>query len=133
MGGDEVLQHAHALLEVGQDGVLDGKRFGTCLLGLGHQATHAGQLADLAGTTTGTGVKHHVYGIETVLGLAHGLHQYLGQVVVDLCPSLDNLIVTLLVGDEAHTIVHGDALDFIIASLYEFGFLLGHDDIAQVE
>ena len=48
--GDEVLQHRHAFLQVGDDGVLDNLCAGsTALLGLGHQATHAAELLDLLG------------------------------------------------------------------------------------
>ena len=40
VGGDEVLQHRHALLEVRQDGVLNNLvPLGAGLLGLGHQTT----------------------------------------------------------------------------------------------
>ena len=102
-------------------------------MGLGHQTTHTGELADLTSTTTGTGVKHHIHGIETLVGFAHGLHEDSAEVVVDVCPRIDDLIVAFLVGDEAHVVVAHDALDLIITTLHEGCLLFGDDDIAEVE
>ena len=102
--GDKVFQHRHSLLKVRKNGVLDGKRFCTCLLGLGHQSTHTAQLADLSCATTGTAIQHHVHSIESLVGLLHGLHQHSRKLVVDVCPCVDNLVVTLLISNEAHTI-----------------------------
>ena len=68
VGGDEVFEHGHAFLEVGEDGVLDDLcALGTCLLGLGHEATHAGELGNLVGGATGTGVEHHEDGVEALV------------------------------------------------------------------
>ena len=52
--GDEVFQYGESFTEVGLNGDLDGAAGG-----IGHQATHASQLADLRGGTTGAGVCHH--------------------------------------------------------------------------
>ena len=133
VGRDEVLQHAHALLKVGEDGVLDGVRLGTGLLGLCHQTAHTGKLTDLSCTTTGTGVEHHVHGIEALVGLLHGLQQSLREVVVDMCPDIDDLIVTFLVCDEAHAVLAADALHFLVTLADELFLLFGDDDVAQVE
>ncbi len=51
--GAEVLQHAQAFAEVGLDGRLDD-----LAVRLGHQAAHAGQLADLLDAAAGAGVGH---------------------------------------------------------------------------
>ena len=74
---DKVLEHAHTFLKVRKNWVLDGVGLCTCLLRLSHKATHTRELANLTGTTTSTRVKHHVYGIEALVGLLHGLHQSL--------------------------------------------------------
>ena len=66
-GGDEVLQHGQALTEVCLDGDLDGLAGG-----VGHQAAHAGQLADLLHGTTGAGVGHHVDGVVACPGCPAG-------------------------------------------------------------
>ena len=55
MGRDEVLEHCHTLLEVGNDRVLDN--LGTCSTGLlrfCHQASHTAKLFDLLCGTTGS-------------------------------------------------------------------------------
>jgi hypothetical protein len=62
VGGDEVLDDVQPLAEVGGDRRLDDGA-----VRLGHQAAHAGELADLRRGTTGTGVGHHVDGVERVL------------------------------------------------------------------
>ena len=57
--GAEVFQHAQAFAEVGLDGRLDD------LAGrLGHQAAHAGQLANLLDAAAGAGVGHQEDRIE---------------------------------------------------------------------
>ena len=68
--GDEVLQHVQAFAEVGGDGLLDD-----FARGLGHQAAHAGELADLLFRSARAGVGHDVNRIEVAAGavvLFHG-------------------------------------------------------------
>ena len=48
-------------------------------------------------------------------------------------PRIDNLVVTLGVGDETHVIVIGDFLDFLIASRHDGLLLWRDDDIVKVE
>ena len=131
---DEVLQHRHTLLEVRQNGVLnDLSTLGACLLGLGHQTTHTGELTDLVLTTTGTGVEHHEYGVEALVGLGHLLHQNVAKVVVDMCPGIDNLVVTLVVGNETHVVVLGNLLNLGITLLHQVFLRLRDNDIVEVE
>ena len=59
VGGQEELQHVQAFAEVGADGQLHGLAGGR-----GHQAAHAGQLADLGRRAAGAGVGHHADGVE---------------------------------------------------------------------
>ena len=61
--GDEVLEHRQALTEVRLDRA--GDHVAT---GVGHQAAHAGDLADLHHVPSGTRADHHVDGVE-LLGL----------------------------------------------------------------
>ena len=133
VGTDEVFQHAHTFLKVRKNGVLNGQRFGTCLLGLSHQTTHTRQLADLTGTTTGSRIKHHVHGIESLVGLFHCLHQNGRKVVVNVGPSVNNLVVTFLVCDETHSVFRSNTLDFLVTLTDEFFLFFGNDNIAQVE
>ena len=61
--GDEVLEHLEALTEVRLDRAGDH-----VAAGVGHQAAHAGDLADLHHVPAGTRADHHVDGVE-LLGL----------------------------------------------------------------
>ena len=106
VGGDEVFQHGHALLEVRDDWVLnDIVVAGTGFLRLGHQTTHTCQLCNLVGGTTGSGVEHHEHGVETLVGFCHLLHQGLLQLVVRTGPGVDHLLVTVFVGDQTQRVV----------------------------
>ena len=134
VGGDEVLQHGHTFLEVRKNRVLDNLRaFGTGLLRLGHQTTHTGKLGNLVGRTTGTGIEHHEHGVETLVGLGHLLHEGLLQVGIHVRPGVDDLIVTLVVGDEAHVVVHGNLVNFVVTALHDVDFLGRNDNVVEVE
>ena len=131
---NEVLQHGHTLLEVGDDRVLDDLRtLGTSLLRLCHQTTHTGELGNLVGRTTRTGVEHHIYGVEALVVFGHVLHHGSLQVGIDVRPGIDDLIVTLLVGDETHIVVVRDLVDFLLTLGHDAVLLLRHDDIVKVE
>ena len=107
MRGDEVLQHGEAFAEVGGD-----RRLDDLARRLGHQAAHAGELADLLGAAARAGVGHHEDRVEArdrellaVLALHRvggELAQHLvGDAVGDLGPDVDDLVVALAVGDQA--------------------------------
>ena len=67
--------------------------------GVGHQALHAGDLADLLGVTAGARVHHHVQRVEGDLAQAflHGLADF----GVGRRPDLDLFLAPLVVGDDA--------------------------------
>ena len=48
-------------------------------------------------------------------------------------PGIDNLVVTLVVGDETHVIVLGNLLNLGITFLNQFLLRLRNDDIVKVE
>ena len=50
-----------------------------------------------------------------------------------MCPRVDDLIVTLGVGDESHVVVLGDLADFLVTFLDERLLRLRDDDIVEVE
>ena len=134
MRRNEVLEHRHSLFEVRQNRVLDNLlSFGTGFLGLCHQTTHTRELLDLVLRTTGTRVEHHVYGVEALVGLGHLLEQNVAQVVVDVSPSIDNLVVALVVGDETHIIVVLDFVDLSLSLLNDVVLFLRDDDVVEVE
>ncbi len=106
MRRDEVLQHREALTEVGRDGRLDDFAGG-----LGHEAAHAGQLADLGGAAAGARIGHHVDGVEALEGSLLAVGQFDlfaadrgehlgGDLLGGLGPDVDDLVVALAVGDE---------------------------------
>ena len=131
---DKVLEHGHAFLKVRKNRVLNNLRaFGTGFLGLGHKTTHTGELGNLVGTTTGTRVEHHEHSVETLVGFGHLLHEGLFQVGIDVRPSIDYLIVTLVVGDETHVVVHRDLVDFLVTALHDVSLFGRNDDIVEVE
>ncbi len=66
---------------------------------VGHQATHAGDLADLHHVPSGTGADHHVDGVE-LLGREERLHG-LAHLLGGLGPDLHFLLAPLAVGDDA--------------------------------
>ena len=80
--GDEVLQHVEAFAEVGRDGGFDD-----FARGLGHQAAHAGKLADLLLGAARAGIGHDVNRVEVAAGavvLFHGLEHFVGNAFGDL-------------------------------------------------
>ena len=65
---DKVFQHGQTFLKVRKNRIFNNlTAFGTCFLGLCHQTTHTGELTDLFLRTTGTGIQHHVYRVETLV------------------------------------------------------------------
>ncbi len=134
MRGDEVLLHGKAFLEVRENRVFDDLTTGgTCLTGLGHQATHTGKLTDLVSRSTSTGVAHHVHGIEALTILFDFLHQNLGKTGVALRPNVNHLVVTLGVRDETHAIVHCNFINLLVGLIDQFGLGRRDDDVTQVK
>ena len=134
VGGDEVLQHRHTLLEVRQNRVLNSTTtLGTGLLRLGHQTTDTRELLDLILRTTGSGVEHHKHSVEALIGLGHLIEQNSTDIIVHVRPSINHLVVTLVVGDESHVIVVGNLTHLLVTLLDEFCLLLRDDDIIEVE
>ena len=134
VGRNEVLQHRQTLLKVRQNRVLDDlTAFGTTLLGLSHQTTHTAQLTNLLLRTTSTRIQHHINGVETVHILGQGLGYGLGQLVIDLSPNVDNLIVSLVVGDKTHIVALGDVVGHLVALLHQRSLLLGDNHCVEVK
>ena len=134
MRSNEVLLHGHTFLQVVQDRVLnDGVALSTCLLRLGHQTTHTSELSNLVSTTTGTGVKHHEHSVEALVSFRHVFHHSFLQAVVDMSPSIDNLVVTLLIRDKTHIEVSLHLINLVLSFLHDLCLLRRHDDVVEVE
>ena len=135
MGRNEVLQHRKSLLEVRENRVLDDllATLDARLLRLGHQTAHTAQLTDLLLRTTGAGVEHHVYRVETVIVLDQRFDHGLRQLGIDIRPDVDDLVVTLVVGDKTHVVVLHDGVRTFVALLHELLLLFGDDHGIEVE
>ena len=95
---DEVLEHGQALTEVALDRPRDD-----LAARVGHQTTHAGDLADLHDVATGARAHHHLDGVEllalssTCIASRH--------LVGGVGPDLDLLLAPLVVGDDAAVVL----------------------------
>ncbi len=121
-GGDEVLQNAQALPEVGLDGDLDGAAGG-----VGHEAAHTGQLADLLHGAAGAGGGHHVDGVELLQVALQGV----GDVLGGLLPLGNHGPVALVVGHEAHLVLVLNGHDPVLRLLDELVLLGGHGHVVD--
>ena len=139
VGGDEVLQDVQAFAEVRRDRRLDDRA-----VRLGHQAAHAGQLADLRGGAARTRVGHHVDGVERLLvdllavavgGLLLGElgHHDLADFVAGLAPDVDHLVVALAGGHETRDVLLLDLLDFLFGALDQAGLFLRHQHVVDAD
>ena len=103
VGRDEVLKHGEAFFKVGDNGVLDDFVAGsTSFLRFCHQSAHTGELTNLFFTTTGTGIVHHVDGVEALVVGFELFHEGFGEAVVGSGPDVDDVVVSLVVGDKTH-------------------------------
>ena len=114
VGRDEVLEHRQPLAEVGANRRLDdfARR-------LGHQAAHAGQLADLLLAAAGAGVGHDVDRVERpalAVELLHLGEHLVGDLLGHVRPDGDDLVLALAVGDRALEVLLLDA-DHLVAGL----------------
>ena len=136
---DEVLQDVQTLAEVRGDRRLDDRA-----VGLGHQAAHAGQLADLRRRTARARVRHHVDRVERLLAhlralraldllAAELLHHRLGDLVVGARPDVDDLVVALAVGDETRGVLLLDLLHLVLGRAEDLLLLLGDDHVVDAD
>ena len=80
VGGNEEVKHGKTLTEVCLD-----RNFVRHTVGLSHKSTHTCKLTDLVLITKGTGLVHHVDGVEVIKGLKQNLKNIIGA----LSPKLD--------------------------------------------
>ena len=131
---NKILQHRQTFLKVRKDRVFNNlTTFCTTLLRFCHQTTHTRQLTNLFFRTTGPRIHHHIDRVETVIISSQLLHQCVGQLTVDMCPSINNLIITFVVGNEAHVIVVHDLFNFLIPFFHQRLFFRWDQNVSQVE
>ena len=134
VGRDEVLQYRQTFLEVRENRVFDDFA-PACpgLLRLCHKATHTAKLTNLFLGTTSPGIQHHENRIEALAVGRKLVHHRIGQLIVSMCPDIDNLVVTLVVGDETHVVVVHHFFHVRIGFGNQFFLHLRNNHIAQVE
>src|SRR5665647_88293 len=119
---DEELQDGQTLTEVRLDRARDD-----LALGVGHQATHAGDLTQLHPVTARPGGHHPVDGVAV---REIGFH-LLGDLVGRLRPDLDELLTTLVVGDQP-TLVLGLNLGGLgLVALKDLDLARRRDDVGD--
>ena len=122
VGGDEVLQHRQALAEVGLDRPRDD-----VALRVGHQTTHGRDLPDLHHVSGGTRVDHH----EDRVGPVEVRLHRLGDLVGGLGPDLDELLATLLVGDQTALELLLDLGGLRLVLGQDLGLVVGRGDVVD--
>ena len=131
VGGDEVFEDGEAFAEGGGDGRLDD-----LAVGLGHEAAHAGELADLGARAAGLGVGHHVDGVDVgglgVVGrdvALDGLVEGVGDALGGGGPDVGDLALALAFGDDALLELLGDLGDFLFGGLEDLVLVGGADHV----
>ena len=141
MGRDKILQHRQPFTEIGDNGCFDD------LTGrFGHQTAHAGQLTHLVFASSGTGIGHHVNGVEALFdnrlsfiilcrltplfsrwGYFHGFHHFIGHVIGCFGPDIDHLVVFFALGNQALGILTANLGDLSLGFSQDGLFALGGD------
>ena len=108
---DEVLKHRKTFTEVRGNRALDD-----LTRRLGHQTAHTGELLDLGAVTTRTGGHHDVERVVMLLALVvfKSAEEFISNLVTDLGPFIDDLLVALTVGDDTATILLLEFFDVLI-------------------
>ena len=131
---DKILQHRQTFLKVRKNRVFNNlTTFCTTFLRFCHQTTHAGQLTNLFFRTTGSRIHHHIDRVETIIISSQLLHQCIGQLAVNMCPSINNLVITFVVGNEPHVIVVHNLFNFVITFFHQRLFFRWDQNVSQVE
>jgi hypothetical protein len=122
VGRDEELEHRQTLAEVGLDRPRDD-----LALGVGHQALHAGDLAQLHPVASGTGVDHPEDGV----GPGGVGDHLLGDLVGRLVPDLDEVFAALVVGHRTAVVelLHLGGAGFVL--LDDLGLARRRDDVGD--
>ena len=124
VGRDEVLEDGHALAEVAPDRDVDdpARR-------VGHQAAHGAQLADVALVPSGARRGHHRDRAVRV----ERPHHLVGHRRARLLPHADDLLVALVLGDEAALELAIDGGDGVVGGREAGGLVLRDLDVEQAD
>src|SRR5207247_6375500 len=92
---------------------------------LGHQTAHAGELTHLLPVTARTGIDHQINRIQflATLVVLKGAEHDVGDLVSGVRPDVDDLVVTLPVGDDALAILLFNLADLLVC-IFQLRLLL---------
>ena len=124
VGRDEVLEDGHALAEVAADRDVDDAAGR-----VGHQAAHGAQLTDVALVPAGARRGHHR---DRAVRIERP-HHLVGHRRARLLPDADDLLVALVLGDEAALELAVDRGDGVVRRLEAFGLVLRDLDVEQAD
>src|SRR5205085_8474084 len=123
---DEVMEHRESFTEVRRD-----RRLDDLARRLRHQAAHAGELTDLLLRPARAGVGHDVHRVEVPPGVVELLHlreHRVGDLLGDVRPYGDDVVIALAVGDRAFQLLPFD-LDQLVRAAVARGRLRGRNDV----
>src|SRR5690348_6795014 len=130
VGGDEVLQHRQPFAEVGGNRGLDdfaGR--------LGHQAAHAGELANLLLGTAGAGIGHDVNRVNDpgLVLLLHFAEHFVGYALGNGRPDFDHLVIALAVSDGAVQVLLLHGYHLLLGVAHHALLILGDDHVVNAD
>ena len=139
VSGNKVLQYVQTFTEVSGNRGFDNRA-----VRLSHQTTHTGQLANLSGRTTSTGVGHHVNRVERLLfgELAMAVndrfggklfHHHLTDLISRAAPNIHNLVVAFTLGNQTGSVLRFDFFHFFFCFSNQLGLLSRHLHIADAD
>ena len=99
----------------------------------GHQATHSAKLTNLFFRTTSSGIQHHVNRIKSLVIVGELVHQCHGQLGVGMCPDIDDLVITFVIGDKAHVVIVNHLINLSHGIFDEGLFDLWNNHIIEVK
>src|SRR5215472_8709088 len=100
--------------------------------GLGHQASHAGELADLLLGSSSAGVGHDQYRIQLTLVLLDAVHfdeHRLGNLLGYIGPDRYDFVIAFAVGDDALLVLLFDFGNIITGRLYQLDLARRSDQV----
>src|SRR6185437_9477525 len=128
--GYEVLEHRETFTEVGRDG-----RFNDFARRLGHEAAHAGELANLLFGSASAGISHHVNRVHAagLVQLLHIVEHLVGHFFRDVGPDFNNFVIALAVGDGAVKVLLLDVDHLLFGFADQVLLVIGDDHVINAD
>ena len=137
VGRHEVLQNVQTFTEVRGNRSLNNGA-----VRLSHQTTHTGQLTDLSCRTTGTGVRHHVDGVEGFLSclvavtvdnrfVGDFIHHHLTDFFCRTAPNINHLVIAFAGSHQTGSVLSIDLFDFLFGFVNDLVLLFWNDHVVD--